>query len=381
MRLRIYLIKVFLLLQLINCNGQDKQNETHGKTENDFGLTNNFNNQDKFYFDNDEKLIFSSSLIKNTGKFTIYYIPVSEENINYSKKFEDDNKIKPLYDELNSVYYYSNQDQFKINNILKEKLKSQAGYKIIGSYIPDNYIDIENSDDFSINYPYLIKYYQKTEGKWKFLLEKEITNVEEDQNFNSKQGLSKILNKNIFSEPNVGEKQDFKNNKENSLNLLLETWKKTGYQIDKEKSADINKDGINDKIYVLYKENDANLTVNVIFIDKNSQVLKIFRNKNILHSFSGNSLAEGLRNIVVKNNYFTFEDNVSGGNPVQNVFTTFMYNKNNDEIFLHKYGVETVYPDGVEEKDLDKTYSIKDFGVINFEDFNTETINDLIHKK
>ncbi|WP_435525927.1 hypothetical protein [Chryseobacterium indoltheticum] len=95
-----------------------------------------------------------------------------KKDINYYENFEDQNNIIPLFDEVNSISYFSTVDVKKINEILKNKIKSENNFKLVGTYIPKKYITVENRDEYHIDFPYLQKYYKKENGKWIFLFEK-----------------------------------------------------------------------------------------------------------------------------------------------------------------------------------------------------------------
>lgn len=176
---------------MLSCNGQEKSTTSiSNKTDKvKPSLTDNFNRTSNLYFDSEKKLIFSSSIIKELGKFTVYYIPSSKQEINYYQDFEKNNHIIPLYDEENSLNYYSASDQKKINKILKEKVNTEKDFKIIGTFIPKNFITIENADEYNLNFPYLQQYYQKENGKWIYLSEKKIINAEDEISSNSKNNL------------------------------------------------------------------------------------------------------------------------------------------------------------------------------------------------
>lgn len=153
--------------------------------------------------------------------------------------------------------------------------------------------------------------------------------------------------------------------------------KKEGYVINFEKSGDLNRDGIDDKILVLEKQSDSfpkTFLAKVIILDKNENAVKIYSNENIIAPSTGNSLAEGLLDIVIRSGYFTFEDNISAGYTNQTVYTTFFYNTRDHQIYLHRYGLQTTYPDGGPEKNWTETFSAKNFGKIDFEDFDPQAL-------
>lgn len=138
--------------------------------------------------------------------------------------------------------------------------------------------------------------------------------------------------------------------------------------------CDLNMDTIKDKILVFTprKADTENRfsTIYILLYKKNGEFTQ-YSNSKIINSYNPNSYAEGFRDIVIKNNYFTVEENISS-QPIQNKYTTFIFDKKNNTIYLHKLGFSTIYPDANQDKDV--VYSTKDFGVNTFENYNSETI-------
>ncbi|MDR6528306.1 hypothetical protein [Chryseobacterium rhizosphaerae] len=206
MKINFLFLHLLLFLCILSCNGQEKSVTLIPAKEDKIkpSLTDNFNKTSNLYFDSEKKLSFSSTLIKELGKFTVYYIPRSKEEIIDYQNFEKNHDIIPLRDEENSLNYFSDADQKKIDKILREKIKSEKGFQIIGTFIPKNFINIENDNEYNISFPYSQKYYQKENGKWKYLFEKKITNAEEEISNNSKNALlSFTIAQKETSDPNV----------------------------------------------------------------------------------------------------------------------------------------------------------------------------------
>lgn len=196
MKIKLILLSLTVFFNIVSCNGQDKKESSLISNTNNTktlpSIIDNFSKVQKLYFDSEKKLIFST-LFNNSGKFTVYYIPNSSEDIRYYDNFESNNNIKPLYDELNSSYYYSQDDQKKIDKILHEKIKSDKNFKIIGTYIPKEFVTIENKEEYYFSFPYSQKYYQKNVGKWNFILEKKFLNANEEISYNSKEFFISLL--------------------------------------------------------------------------------------------------------------------------------------------------------------------------------------------
>lgn len=140
------------------------------------------------------------------------------------------------------------------------------------------------------------------------------------------------------------------------------------------KECDLNMDNIKDRILVFSPKNinseDKFSTVYVLIYKKNGEFIEYSNNK-IIKSFNPNSYAEGFRDIAVKNNYFTIEENISS-EPMQDKYTTFTFDKKSNSIYLHKLSFSTTYPNASQDKNI--TYSSKDFGVIKFENYTPKAI-------
>lgn len=150
------------------------------------------------------------------------------------------------------------------------------------------------------------------------------------------------------------------------------------------KVVDLNKDGIKDSIFLL--KNKLSLNINDYYSSK--MVLKKgtskshenwLENKNLIFDAPENCFSEGFQNIVFKYGYFTIEQSFCNENLVYS-YTTFKYHKSKDLFYLHKYGEE--YIQGDDEKAIpSKIWTIKDFGLQNFEDISKDFFKKLRQKK
>jgi len=109
------------------------------------------------------------------------------------KNFEKNNQLKPLYNELYDYHYFSDADNKKIDKILKEKIKNEKNWGIIVFFVPMKYVSVDSDDEFSISFLFIGKYYQKKNGKWQFLFEKKVKNVEDDSLLSSKKYINSLL--------------------------------------------------------------------------------------------------------------------------------------------------------------------------------------------
>ena len=71
----------------------------------------------------------------------------------------------------------------------------------------------------------------------------------------------------------------------------------------------------------------------------------------------------------------------AGGNYTVREYTTFKYDSQKRDIFLHKYSTISTERSSGDEKEETSNYSVKDFGIIKFSDFNSNTILEKINKK
>lgn len=93
MRIHTIILNLIISLFIINCNGQDKKKSELLNNARDF--TDNFSKIEKLHYDSENKMVFSTKLFLNSGKYTIYYTPKLSENIQYFKNFETLNYDTP----------------------------------------------------------------------------------------------------------------------------------------------------------------------------------------------------------------------------------------------------------------------------------------------
>lgn len=140
------------------------------------------------------------------------------------------------------------------------------------------------------------------------------------------------------------------------------------------KECDLNMDNIKDKILVTTPKNinteNKFSTIYVLLYKENGGFTE-YSNSKIINSFNPSSYAEGFQDVAIKNNYFTIEENISS-QPIQDKYTTFIFDKKNNSIYLHKLGFSTTYPDSSQDNSI--TYSSKDFGIIKFEKYDPKTV-------
>ena len=185
----------------------------------------------------------------------------------------------------------------------------------------------------------------------------------------------------LFSTICSGQNTDLK------FKAILENTKKlmqADYTLQNEKICDLNNDQKKD-IILLYqpknvdKEIESFDTPVILILSEKNGFIKI-ENNNILFSYIPNS-SDLDNNLVVKNNYFTIEQSEGTANSRKKKYITFKFDSIHRQIFLSKYGIETSFPG--KNKMINKTqiFSVKDFGNIKFEDFDADTIGDILKSK
>lgn len=183
MRTKYFLVSCIFFI-FFSCNTQDKQNSN---------IIKYFHKEEKISFDMDDRIVLSRTLVSDVGDFAIYYMPILKKDIEYLKNFEKNNQFEPLYNELYDYHYFSDVDNDKIDKILKEKIKDEKNWGIIGMFVDIKYVEMEEDEEYSTPYPFIRKYYQKKNGKWEFLFEKEIKNAEEYIFLSDKEYINSLL--------------------------------------------------------------------------------------------------------------------------------------------------------------------------------------------
>ncbi|WP_281991302.1 hypothetical protein [Aquimarina aggregata] len=127
-------------------------------------------------------------------------------------------------------------------------------------------------------------------------------------------------------------------------------------------------------------------------IKKTERILSLFNSKNELiasnHKIiklkdeSENCLSDGFQKIVVKNNFFTIEQQNCSNKFFINEYITFKYDKISNSFLLHKLGYVYSNKSNPNEKKPDVIFTNKDFGKITFLDLDLISLYiNLINKK
>lgn len=155
----------------------------------------------------------------------------------------------------------------------------------------------------------------------------------------------------------------------NKQNQILNENRNIAYFYD----YDLDQDGIKDKI-ILYTNNEEKGEFERIHFGLRMEIKKglpnnIFKtwyeNNNIIPKNNFNCATEGFSTVVFKGSYFTVENQVCSDYIEISSYITFKVNGN--KIVLHKYG-ETYFDKANHDKKIpSKTWTQKDFNVVDFE--------------
>lgn len=160
------------------------------------------------------------------------------------------------------------------------------------------------------------------------------------------------------------------------------------YKLIQEQQGDINLDGKIDKIAVYGTEwkiptdpSDALSYIVRVFLSNEKGSFTILDNKKIIAPYYRENVADGFSDVKIKNNFFTIEQVNSGGNYTVREYTTFKYDSQKRDVFLHRYSAISSERNSGDEKEKTANYSVKEFGIIKFSDFEPSSILDNIKKK
>ena len=113
----------------------------------------------------------------------------------------------------------------------------------------------------------------------------------------------------------------------------------------------------------------------IVLLNKGNKLYKMSYNSTIYP----NSFDDYFSNITIKNNFFTVElGNVVPDSYDYEKYITFKYDKQKEYLLLHRYGkIINWYEKG---ESINTQLTTKDFGEISFEEYDEDTISDLIYK-
>ncbi|MCH9739219.1 MAG: hypothetical protein K0U38_00035 [Epsilonproteobacteria bacterium] len=151
-----------------------------------------------------------------------------------------------------------------------------------------------------------------------------------------------------------------------------------GYTVLNFTKGNLNRDKIDDAILILKREDENPENYSeaspkrplYILVGKgdNRYTLVAENNNSVLGIFDGGVFGDPFEGVTIKNGYFSVE-HYGGSSWRWTQIVTFKYNAKKKSWFLHKDGGDSFHsakPDEVETKVL----TVKDFGVVKFEDYN-----------
>ncbi|WP_445709997.1 hypothetical protein [Flavobacterium sp.] len=136
----------------------------------------------------------------------------------------------------------------------------------------------------------------------------------------------------------------------------------------------LEKESLKNKDNVQHNSNQI-----VILQKKEKDFIKIKENNRLVFQFNDNCPADGYGRLVAKNEYFTIEQSFCSDFMFVNSYTTFRFL--NDEIFLHKYSQEYSDRNNPDKDISNKTWTIKDFGEVKFEDVSEDFLISVIQNE
>ena len=128
-------------------------------------------------------------------------------------------------------------------------------------------------------------------------------------------------------------------------------------------------------------DDEHNSNTILILKQKSNIYFEIKNNSEMVFDDDTNCPIDGFNGIVSKNNYFTIEQTICSDFLFVNTYSTFKIDLLTNDIFLHKYGQKYTDRSNPDRKIPDKIWTIKDFGKVNFEDFNYRFVINVIQNK
>ena len=160
------------------------------------------------------------------------------------------------------------------------------------------------------------------------------------------------------------------------------------YSKIKDVKCDLNKDNLQDVILVFEPKNqtsnnDSSILIDspvLVLINQGNNKFSISKNVNIIQTANYSCPSDGFGNIVVKDNYFTVEQNTCGGWYFADEYITFKYVMETKKIILQKFSQVFTDRKDPNREIPESTATSKNFGPIQFESFNRETILEKLKK-
>lgn len=188
-------------------------------------------------------------------------------------------------------------------------------------------------------------------------------------------------NKQETKKNNVSEKTtDSKKDQKEKIEQIIKKYSNTKYHLTEQKECDLNNDGVTDLILIFANNEDVlsgfpeTYIAPIVVLLSNASNYMEFCNYNIYP----NNFGDFFEQLVVKNNYFTIElGNVRPDEYEEKKYITFKCE--NGKLRLHRYGSVINWEDDETTK-IERSISKADFGIIEFEKYSSNTINEFMPK-
>lgn len=302
-------------------------------------------------------------------------------------KIKDQNQIifiQPTLKYLDSLKStYKNEDDFYTIADDANYYTAEAGSLLVGKGVDT--INISNNKIIQIGEKKITLSKYKP---WTLLLYREggrLTNIYPvdllSPNDKVQMLLTDFFNTNVLQKNNDNHK-NIVTNKNDIIDSL-----KSNYQLIQKKQCDLNNDGFKDIILVFqplkaFTQKDK-ITLDspvYVLINNGKNEFHVDKNKNIIYTFMPNTPAEGFRDVVIKDNFFTIEQQEGGGKYFIDSYTTFKYDKPSKSIILSKYSKSYTDRNDPDKLVPDDIYTSKNFKTITFEEYNAQNIDEKFFK-
>lgn len=278
----------------------------------------------------------------------------------------------------------SNNDKFDVPKFadfrknmwgkFRNNLTLEKAFEVGKDYFKQN-----ESEEEYLNYLNKIKEFKNDENNIKKLEELSIDidyTKFEIEFLDNKKRSNKIIFDREFKEKNI-----MKNGNSTTISSLKMDL--NNYKIKKEIKCDLNKDGLEDAILIFepktvrIMESDSPLLMDsplYVLINKGENSYYSINNNNIIYTASYNCPSDGVKKIISKDNYFTIEQvTCDEFGRIQNDNITFVYDNVINKLRLGKFK-RSLYErsDGSEFLPISVFLFPKDFGIVDFENYNSK---------
>lgn len=409
---------IILILCLVGCNGQTKNENSFDNKPNNIVLK--FNNTsaafEKVSTVNDANNIQDDFIIKKDGAKILIQPSYLESDLLDGKtlKFSNDAvssvKVTFNYDaifygeEKKNVALGFNRDTTMILKVNNREIKI-PNFENIKRTLKKNF---ERKEVYDGAYLVNKNYFNKIITNYKDFGGKDSSEYNEATDFLKKnnkdfKSLEELFVKVDYSKFSIEFEDKSKANSVITFDRLFQihkSVKKTDKVVDNKNfivpngfyildSTIINLKNLNFKILTLEKEeiknkDNAQHNSNPIIILEKTDSNKYYKqndNYNLVFKYDDNCPADGYGGVVSKNNYFTIQQIFCMDFMFVNSYITFKIDENTNEIYLHKYGEEYTDRSNPDRKLPTKIWSTKDFKVVKFENVNETFLNNLRNKK